>query len=250
MVNSMRLWLNSDVGERPEALRDGSEEELLRLLDWANIACGGHAGDEESMAQVVELCQKHRVQIGAHPSYPDRERFGREALDLSGGTISQFVFEQVRSLDAIARAEGVKVRHVKPHGALYNKAARDPAVALAIAEGVRRWNRQAILVGLAGSSMLGVWQEQGFSVAAEVFADRRYEPDGSLRARSFADALIVNPEEAAAQVLLASKGSVRAWDGSEIAVSANTVCVHSDTPQAPAIAQAIHRLLGQTPTAR
>ena len=224
----MRLYLNSDVGERPEALRDGSEEELLRLLDWANIACGGHAGDDESMAQVIGLCRKHGVEVGAHPGYPDRERFGREALDLAPEAISRFVFEQVRALDAIGRAQGLPVHHVKPHGALYNQAAVDPAVAHAIAEGVRRWKPEALLVGLAGSDMLRVWQELGFAVAPEIFADRRYEPDGSLRPRRFPDALIANPEEAAEQVRRRGAGAV-------------TVCVHGDTPNAVAIARAVRR---------
>ncbi len=243
MVGTMRLWLNSDVGERPEALRDGSEEELIRLLDWANIACGGHAGDEASMAQVVRLCREHGVQIGAHPSYPDRERFGRAVIDLPGQAISEFVYEQVKSLDTVARAQGGEVRHIKPHGALYNQAARDRAVALAIGEGVSRWNRQAVLVGLAGSVMLDAWQEQGFAIAAEAFADRRYEPDGSLRARSFPNALITDPAEAVAQVLLISRGRVRAWDGSELALSAGTICIHSDTPEALSIARAVRGVL-------
>jgi UPF0271 protein len=214
----MRLYLNSDVGERPEALRDGSEEELLRLLDWANIACGGHAGDDDSMAQVVGLCRKHGVQVGAHPGYPDREGFGREALDLSPEAISRLVF---------ARAQGLVVHHVKPHGALYNQAAIDPAVACAIAEGVRRWKPEALLVGLAGSGMLRVWQDRGFAVAPEIFADRRYEPDGSLRPRRFPDALITVPAEAAEQVRRRA--------------DAATVCVHGDTPNAVAIAAAVRR---------
>ena len=225
----MRLYLNSDVGEWPEALRDGSEEELLRLLDWANIACGGHAGDDDSMARVIGLCRKHGVEAGAHPGYPDRARFGREALDLPPEDIARFVFEQVRALDAIARAQGLPLHHVKPHGALYNQAAVDPAVARAIAEGVRLWKPEALLVGLAGSGMLRVWQELGFAVAPEIFADRRYEPDGSLRPRRFPDALITDPEEAAGQARRAT--------------GAATVCVHSDTPNAVAIARAVRRAI-------
>jgi UPF0271 protein len=225
----MRLWLNSDVGERPEALRDGSEEQLLGLLDWANIACGGHAGDEKSMEQVVSLCRKHGVQVGAHPGYPDRVRFGREPLDLPAEAIAQTVHDQVRLLDAVARGHGLEVWHVKPHGALYNQAARNPAVALAIAEGVSRWRREVVLVGLAGSVALRVWREAGFAVAAEIFADRRYEPDGSLRSRQYPDALITDPEEAA--------GQVQRFEGGD------TVCVHSDTPHALAIARAVRDVL-------
>ncbi len=225
----MRLWLNSDVGERPEALRDGSEEQLLCLLDWANIACGGHAGDEQSMEEVVALCRRHGVQVGAHPGYADRENFGRKPMDLPAEAVAQTVSDQVRLLDAVARGHGLEVWHVKPHGALYNQAARDPALALAIADGVGRWRRDVVLVGLAGSVMLRVWREAGFSVAAEVFADRRYEPDGSLRSRQHPDALITDPEEAARQVLRFE--------------TADTVCVHSDTPHALAIARAVREVL-------
>ena len=196
------------------------------------------------MEQVVRMCLKHGVQLGAHPGYPDREHFGRETLHLPADEISQFVFEQVRSLDAVARAQGVEVRHVKPHGALYNQAARDATVARAIAEGMGRWNRRLILVGPAGCEALQSWREQGFSVAAEVFTDRRYEPDGSLRARSRSNALISGPQEAAKQAQLASEGRLRAWDGSELAVDATTICIHSDTPGALDIARGVRRVLG------
>jgi UPF0271 protein len=225
----MGMYLNSDVGERPEALRGGSEAQMIRLLDWANIACGGHAGDRESMEQVVALCRKYNVQVGAHPGYPDREGFGRNPLNLPREAIAQTVHDQVRLLDAIARSQGLEVLHVKPHGTLYNQAAHDPAVALAIADGVGRWRRDVMLVGLTGSGMLRVWREAGFNTAAEVFADRRYEPDGSLRPRHLPGALIIDPEEAASQVVR--------FEG------AHTVCVHSDTPHALAIAEAVRRVL-------
>ena len=225
----MRPFLNSDVGERPDALEDGSEEELLRLVDWANIACGGHAGDQESMRRVVGLCRQHGVQVGAHPGYPDREGFGREALDLAPEAVADFVFQQVRSLDEVARAQGLPVLHVKPHGALYNQAAVDQALAHAIADGVRRWKPGTLMVGLAGSSMLRVWRDCGLPVAPERFADRRYEPDGTLRPRRYADALITDPEEAAAQAR-------RTRD-------AVTLCIHSDTPNALEIAAAVRRAL-------
>jgi UPF0271 protein len=225
-MSGARTFLNADVGERPEALADGSEEALLRLLDWANIACGGHAGDDQSMRQVSALCRSLGVQVGAHPSYPDRERFGREELNLPAEAITEAVFEQVR---ALARIAG-EVRHVKPHGALYNTAARDPAVAAAIAGGVARWSRDVTLVGLAGSRMIEVWRGQGFTIAEEAFADRRYEPDGSLRSRRFPGALITDPSEAAAQAL-------------RLAPTADTLCIHSDTPGALEIARAVRAAL-------
>jgi UPF0271 protein len=224
-----RAFLNADVGERPEALADGSEETLLGLLDWANIACGGHTGDEGTMRQVTALCRRLGVQIGAHPGYPDRARFGREELGLPAEEIAHLVFEQVR---ALARIAG-EIRHVKPHGALYNTAARDAGVAAAIAEGVARWSREVTLVGLAGSQMIEVWRGAGFGVAEEAFADRRYEPNGTLRSRRFSDALITAPAEAAAQAL-------------RLAVAADTLCVHSDTPGAIEIARAVRRALEGT----
>jgi len=221
-----RATLNTDVGERPEALADGSEEALLGAVDWANIACGGHAGDERSMRDVAALCHRLGVQAGAHPGYPDRERFGREELHLPADAIALFVFEQVR---ALARSAG-EVRHIKPHGALYNTAARDATVAAAIAEGAARWSREVTLVGLAGSRMIEVWRNEGFAAAEEAFADRRYEPDGSLRSRRFPDALITDPSEAAAQAV-------------RLAGAADTLCVHSDTPGALEIARAVRAAL-------
>jgi UPF0271 protein len=156
------------------------------------------------------------------------------------------VFEQVRALAAIAAECGARVTHVKAHGALYNQAARDRVVAGAIADGVGRWNRDLVLVGLAGSLMLDVFRELGFRVAAEAFADRRYEADGSLRSRKFADALIRDPAEAGQQALrIAERGTVIAHDGSEIAANAQTICIHGDTPGAAAIAAAVAKMLRQ-----
>ena len=235
----MRLYLNSDVGERPSALDDGSEERLIQLLDWANIACGGHAGDEDSMHRVVDLCLRHGVQVGAHPGYPDRETFGRDDLDMSAGALSEAVFEQVSALDSVCRRVGACIRHVKPHGALYNRAARDADVARAVSDGIARWQHEAVLVGLAGSAALEVWRNAGFEVAGEVFADRRYERDGSLRSRKLADSLITDPAEAARHAQLAVRGEIVSLTGERIRVDALTICVHSDTPNAAAIAEAI-----------
>lgn len=175
--------LNADVGEQPEALADGSEEAILRLVSSANIACGGHAGDAETMAQVIRLCMKYGVAVGAHPGYPDRARFGREPLSSSPEAIQAFVFEQVKTLGEKAASLGTGVRYVKPHGALYNTAAHDRATAEAIAKGAARWRDGLTLVGLAGSLMLTVWTEMGFRTAGEAFADRAYESDGTLCSR-------------------------------------------------------------------
>lgn len=236
--------LNADIGERPEALADGSEEEVIRLISSGNIACGGHAGDALMMEAVARLCLKHGVAIGAHPGYPDPLRFGRERLSLPLEAVEAAVFNQVAALGEITKALGAAIAHVKPHGALYNEAAKDRSLAEAIARGVARWNRGVTLVGLAGSSMLAVWEEIGFRTAGEAFADRRYEPNGTLRARTKEDALITDPARAAEQaVRIAKEGRVISADGTAVSAEAKTICVHSDTPNAPEILSAIRRRL-------
>jgi 5-oxoprolinase (ATP-hydrolysing) subunit A len=217
----MTIDLNCDLGE----LDDSSlEEALMRHITSANVACGGHAGDSASMERTVKLARRHGLAVGAHPGYPDRANFGRVEMALTEEEIVRTVFEQVRALAEIAG----ELTHVKPHGALYNAAARKAEVARAIGDGVKRLSREWVMVGLAGSLMLDMWREMGFLAAAEGFADRRYEPDGSLRPRKFADALITDPAEAAAQaVRLAREGR------------AETICIHSDTPGSPGIVAAV-----------
>ncbi len=217
----MTIDLNCDMGELADT---ALEEALMRHITSANVACGGHAGDADSMRRTVELARRYGVAAGAHPGYPDRANFGRVELPLSPEQIAQTVCEQVRALAAIAG----DLAHVKPHDALYNVAAKDTRVARAIAEGVAKVSREPVLVGLAGSAMLAAWREMGFRTAAEGFADRRYEPDGALRPRKFADALITDPEEAAAQALMLARGG-----------RAQTICVHSDTPGAAEILAAV-----------
>jgi UPF0271 protein len=231
--------LNCDMGEMPEAIADGTQEALMAYLTSVNIACGAHAGDEAAMRKTIEQAMRRKLAIGAHPGYADRANFGRLELDLSADEIAESVFEQVSKLGEIAAKCGARLGHVKAHGALYNQAARDAAVAEAIADGVGRWRRDVILVGLAGV-MLDAFRRAGFSVATEAFADRRYEPNGSLRSRKFADALVSNPADAAAQALhIAQSGRVAASDGREIRVEAQTICIHGDTPGALKIAAAI-----------
>jgi UPF0271 protein len=239
-----RIDLNCDMGESPEAIADGTQEALMRLITSVNIACGGHAGDEQTIKTTIEQALRWRLAIGAHPGYPDRANFGRLELKLPLNEISASIFDQVKALAGVAARCGARVVHVKPHGALYNQAVRNRELAGAIAEAVARWSRDAVLVGLAGSPMLDVFREAGFAVAAEAFADRRYEADGTLRSRKFEDALIRNPEEAAWQALgIAERGVVIASDGSEVDVKAQTICVHGDTPGAPAIAATVARTL-------
>jgi 5-oxoprolinase (ATP-hydrolysing) subunit A len=239
-----RIDLNCDMGELPEAIADGTQEKLMRFITSVNVACGGHAGDERTMKTTIEQALRWKLAIGAHPGYADRANFGRVELKLSAEAIADTVCDQIRALAEIAAGCGVRLAHVKPHGALYNQAVRSRELAEAIAEGVARWSRDVVLVGLAGSPMLDVFRNTGFAVAAEAFADRRYEPDGTLRLRKFEDALIRDPEEAGRQALsIVERGAVIARDGSEVAVDAQTLCIHGDTPGAPEIAAAVARAL-------
>ena len=240
----LEIDLNCDMGEMPEAIADGTQEALMRSITSVNIACGGHAGDEQTMKTTIEQALQWKLAIGAHPGYPDRANFGRLELKLPLKEISASIFEQVKALADVAAGCRARVVHVKPHGALYNQAVRNRELAGAIAEGVGRWSRDIVLVGLAGSPMLNVFREAGFTVAAEAFADRRYEADGTLRSRKFTDALIRNPEEAAWQALgIAERGVVIASDGSQVTVEAQTICIHGDTPGAPQIAAKVTQTL-------
>jgi 5-oxoprolinase (ATP-hydrolysing) subunit A len=242
----LKIDLNCDMGEIPEAIADGTQEALMRSLTSVNVACGGHAGDEETMRSTIQQALRRSVAIGAHPGYADRENFGRLELKIAAEEVADSVFKQVQALAHVAESCGARVGHVKPHGALYNQAVRDRELAGAIARGVARWRRDVVLVGLAGSPMLEVFRKAGFLVAAEAFADRRYEPDGTLRSRKFEDALILNPEEAGRQALgMVERGVATASDGSEVAVAAQTICIHGDTPGATAIAAEVARTLVQ-----
>jgi 5-oxoprolinase (ATP-hydrolysing) subunit A len=242
----LRIDVNCDMGELPEAIADGTQESLMPSLTSVNVACGGHAGDAQTMKNTIEQALRWKLAIGAHPGYADRANFGRLELKLPPKEIAASVFEQVCALAEVAERCGARVGHVKPHGALYNQAVRNPEIAEAIAEGVARWTRNVTLVGLAGSPMMAVFRKAGFAVAAEAFADRRYEPDGTLRSRKFEDALIRNPEEAGRQALsIVERGTVIASDGSEVSVDARTLCIHGDTPGAPKIAATVARILRQ-----
>lgn len=241
---SVVLDLNLDAGERPEALADGSERLLVALVSSVNIACGGHAGDQATMAATLELAKALGVACGAHPSYPDRAGFGRQSLGMTAAAIAAAVEAQVAALDRIAASLGVRLGHIKPHGALYNDAARDPAVAAAVAAGAAPWRGKVRLVGLAGSSCLDIYRQAGFAVLAEAFAERRYEPDGTLRARRFPDSVLHSPAEAVTQAVgIARRHEVVAADGTTVKVHADTLCIHSDSPNALGVARAVRRAL-------
>jgi UPF0271 protein len=227
-----RIDINCDMGEIPEAIAGGDQEAIMPFLSSVNIACGGHAGDEATMIATIEQARRWNLSIGAHPGYPDRANFGRLQLPMSAADIERTVFEQVQFLAEVAARQGVALRHVKPHGALYNAAAVDREVARPIAAGVARWSRDVILVGLAGSLMIDVFREAGFTTASEAFADRRYEPDGTLRARRYPDALITDPALAAQQVIKFVEDQ-----------RAQTVCIHGDTSGARDIAAEVSRTL-------
>jgi UPF0271 protein len=243
--------LNCDMGER-EDVATGRQESLMRYITSASVACGAHAGDEALMRltlrQALAAREAHReanpVTIGAHPGYPDRQNFGRLDLEMPLACLEASIEGQVRGLASLAEEAGVEVRYVKPHGALYNRAAWDLELARAIARAVSRLGRDLALVGLAGSPALAVWREAGIRTLAEAFADRRYEADGSLRARRHDDALLRNPEDAARQALrIATRHEAVAWDGSVVRIEAETLCIHSDTPGAVEIARSVRRRL-------
>lgn len=240
----MHIDLNCDMGEMPQHIADGTQESLMRSITSVNIACGGHAGDASTMKTTIEQALRWDLTIGAHPGYPDRANFGRLELDMPLEAIEATVFEQVDALAGIAATFATAIVHVKPHGALYNQAVNRPELARAIANGVARFSKEVVLVGLAGSPMLQVFREAGFAVAAEAFADRQYEADGTLRSRKFDDALIRDPQKAGAQALRIVRGEgVVATGGSVVPIVAQTICIHGDTPGAPKIAESVARTL-------
>jgi UPF0271 protein len=225
----MNVDLNCDMGELEDA---ALEAELMCWTRSANIACGGHAGDDASMERTVRLALGHGVRIGAHPGYPDRAHFGRVEMVMTAEAIAEMVYRQIRRLEGTVGRLGGEIVHVKPHGALYLAATRDPAVARAIGMGVARWKPCAAVFGLAGSPALEVWRGMGLNAVPEAFADRRYAPDGTLCSRSLPGALITDPRAAAAQaVRLAREGNAR------------TICVHGDTPRAVEILKACSEAL-------
>jgi UPF0271 protein len=252
MTTMRSIDLNCDMGEIAALIEDGTQDRLMEHVTSVNVACGGHAGDDATMAATVAAARRRGLAVGAHPGYPDPAHFGRRALALAPDAVAASVEEQVARLRRITARLGVRLGHVKPHGALYNQAADDPALALAIARGVDRALAGAgedaapgiVLVGLAGSRCLEVWGREGYAVAPEAFADRRYEADGRLRSRALPGALLDTPEAAADQALaIARDGTVTAFDGRRVAVAAGTLCIHGDTPGAVAFASAVARRL-------
>ncbi len=233
-----RIDLNADLGE---GLDDAL---LLPFLSSANVACGLHAGGPAIMDRTVVLALERGVRVGAHPGYPDSEHFGRTEMQLAPSELRSIVLYQLGALDALVRARGATLAHVKAHGALYNSAARERALARTFAQAVREFRADITIVGLAGSVQLEEARAAGLPASGEAFADRRYLPDGSLMPRAKPGSVLHDPAEAAEQALrIVQDGAVIASDGSRLAVEAQTLCLHGDTPGANRIAGAVRQAL-------
>lgn len=235
-----RIDINADLGECDPA----DDAALMPFISSANIACGFHAGSPAQMRTTVALCLAHDVAIGAHPSYWDREHFGRRDLDVPAGDVYALVQYQIGALQAITQAQSGKLAHVKPHGALYNRAAGDAAIADAIAQAIADSDPRLVLVGLAGSELIEAGKRSGLRTAAEGFADRAYTDDGQLVPRTQAGAHISSVDAAVAQVLsMLQRQTVNSVSGNAIALTADTICVHGDGPQALVFARSLHETL-------
>lgn len=235
--------LNADVGESFGPWPMGHDLELMPFISSANVACGGHAGDPNVMAATVKLARDHGVRVGAHPGYPDLQGFGRRAVSYAPEEITHFVLYQLGALWAIARSEGVELSHVKPHGALYNLAAQDRATADAISLAVRAFSSELPIFCLAGSESARSAVEHGLTAIAEGFADRAYEPNGLLRPRSLPESVLSSAEMVGRQAVGLAKGIVTAFGGAQVHVRVDTICLHSDTPDASLFASVVRRAL-------
>ena len=232
--------INCDMGEIPRLLKNNVYSDLMDHVTSISLACGGHAGDTEMMRELVIIAKKKNVKVGVHPSYPDRENFGRLKLDMESEELLSSICSQVYSLLKIAEEENISVSHIKPHGALYNQAAKDAQVARVIGDAVDRIDPHLNIMCLSGSLMVRVLEDMGLKVVQEAFADRTYERNGSLRNRNLDHALITSPQKAADQArLIIERNKVIAFDGSEVSIEAQTICIHSDTPNAVAIAEEV-----------
>lgn len=240
----LSIDINSDLGESEESLANGTDYELMRYITSANVACGGHAGDERTMRETVRFAKELDVTVGAHPGYPDRTNFGRVESPMAAAEIESMVRDQIAALAEVAEALGVRLVHCKPHGALYHAANKSAAVAAAVGRAVLESDEQLIMVAQAGSSTLTLWESMGLTCTGEAFADRAYEPNGLLRSRTLAGALLEDPAKAARQALdIVTRHVAVAYDRSELKVDAGTLCIHSDTPGSVAIARSVNEAL-------
>ena len=233
--------LNCDMGEGM-----ANDETIMPFITAANIACGYHAGDDITMNKTVLLAKKHGVRVGAHPSFFDRENFGRSEIRTTAEEVYELVGRQIRILRRVAALHGISLHHVKPHGALYNMAAKNPDFASAIVQAVRDTDPALILYGLSGSYLISEAEKAGIPSCSEVFADRRYGADGNLTPRADAGALISSAEEVVRQVLqMVQKNIVTTLSGTTVPVKAETICIHGDGPHAIEFARAIHAAISR-----
>lgn len=239
-----QIDLNCDLGESFGNYSCGMDEAVLPHISSANVACGFHASDPLVMAKTVALAKHQNIAVGAHPGYPDLVGFGRRNLSVSPAELKAMVQYQIGALRAFCDAQGVEMQHVKPHGAMYNMAAKDRKLADAICQGIREVDSGLILLGLSGSQLLLAAQEAGLSWASEVFADRNYEDDGSLTPRSLPNAVITDEEQAISRVLqMVCQGTVTARSGAVIPIEAHSICLHGDGPKAVEFARRIRKAL-------
>ncbi|ABL98233.1 5-oxoprolinase subunit PxpA [Shewanella amazonensis] len=232
------LQLNADVGEGYPF-----DADIIALVDAANIACGGHAGDSNSMRATVKLAIANGCLIGAHPSFPDKANFGRQPMRMEAIALTTSLIDQIQALKQICDEEGATMFHVKPHGALYNQAAFDKELASCLIEAIQAVDAKLVLMGLAASPLLQWAREAGLRVQAEAFADRRYEADATLVSRQQPGAVIHNQAEALAQVQALMSGSLTSIDGARLRLRADTLCLHGDNPEALQFARRIRALL-------
>ena len=238
----VRIDINCDMGESFGPWRMGTDADVMPHITSANIACGAHAGDPTVMRRTVRLARDAGVAVGAHPGFADLQGFGRREMTVDPAEIEDSLLAQIGALAAIAKAEGVRLRHVKAHGALYNMACRDRALADAIAKAVAAFDRSLILFGLPNSELLRAGAAAGLSIAAEVFADRAYEPDGSLTSRTKPGSVIHDTSKVVERAIkMVRDKQVIAVDGSTISLKADTICLHGDTPGAADHAKAVRR---------
>jgi UPF0271 protein len=236
----MRIDINSDVGESFGAYSIGNDAGLFRSITSANVAAGFHAGDPSVLRATIRLAKEHGVAVGAHPGFPDLLGFGRRELNVTAAEAEDLVLYQIAAVSGVAAAEGVRLQHVKPHGALFNMAVRNLELASAIANAVAAFDSSLILFGLPGSEILNAGRAAGLRVAAEVFADRAYEPDGSLASRRKPGSVIHDPAAVVARaVRMVRDHTVVAIDGSVVPLHAETICVHGDTPGSDQLAAQI-----------
>lgn len=238
-MKQLSIDLNCDMAEGI-----GNEAELMPWISSANIACGYHAGDEELMRRTIDLCMKHHVAIGAHPSFPDRENFGRTNMNLPAEQVYQIVSEQLQIIGKIVKHFGTRLHHVKPHGALYNMAAKDGSLSNAIARAVKDFDDRLIFYGLSQSVMIEEAKKLSLKTANEVFADRTYQPDGSLTPRTQPNALVTDEDQALKQAIrFVKENKIFTASGQEISLQADTICLHGDGAHALTFAKSIHQQL-------